>query len=450
MAAFASDLRRLRHRAGNPTYRDMARSALFSSSVLSSAASGYRLPTLQVTLAFVAACDGDREGWRRRWLQVAGSPEVAGGAVSRPTTRPAPHECTGHTPLPRPAQLPSRPGALIGRVDELHRLHAPPPIPRVIHGPVGVGKTQLALTYAHNIAPGMVDGQLYADFATLPSAGAAVLGFLHALGVPREQLPGAPDQQAGLYRSLLAERRMVVLLDNVRDEQQVRPLLGETPHSVTIVVGRAALLGLRDVRRVRLDVLPRTDAIAMIAAAVPGPAEADLYGCDRIAELCGDLPLALDIAARRLAAQPGALPRVVARRLAEPADALQWLRIGDVSLRASLHSAVSQVGAPAMNLLRRLARLPAHQPGVAALVRDPGCGAPVDDELVEELIEAGLLSADRSGRYRPHPLVRAFMTDHGAAPDPRPLCVDSPAQRPRTGCTTGRPLSLTGAPAPAH
>ncbi|TMR01599.1 helix-turn-helix domain-containing protein, partial [Actinomadura soli] len=74
VAAFASELRRLRALAGNPTYRDMARSALYSPSVLSSAASGHRLPTLQVTLAFVAACGGDQEVWRRRWLEVCGDP----------------------------------------------------------------------------------------------------------------------------------------------------------------------------------------------------------------------------------------------------------------------------------------------------------------------------------------------------------------------------------------
>lgn len=423
VAAFASELRRLRVRAGNPTYRDMARSALFSSSVLSSAASGRRLPTLPVTLAFVEACGGDREAWRRRWLQVSD-----GGRKPH-----APVEPLARLALPRPAQLPLRPRGFVGRFGELRRLGEPSAMPVVISGPAGVGKTELALRYAHDIAPEMADGQLYADVGPLDASGtgaAAILdGFLRALGVPAEQVPAALDQRAGLYRSVLAERRMVVLLDNVRDERQVRPLLAEARHSITILVSRVQLLGLRDVRRVRLDVLPRRDSIAMIMAAVPDRMAADPDAGDRLAELCGDLPLALDIALRKLVAWPDLPLRRVISRLAEPGAILDWLRAGDLSVRESLSSAYLGLSNPARTLLRRLALLPA---GTPLIWSDPV--VPAADELVEELTEAGMLRrGDGPGGCRMDALVRTFVL--GAAPRsrqqtplPRPVALNERKQ----------------------
>ncbi|MFC7616409.1 helix-turn-helix domain-containing protein [Actinokineospora soli] len=156
VAAFASELRALRAQAGNPTYRDMARTALYSSSVLSSAASGRRLPTLKVALAFVAACGGDRETWRRKWLIAADA---------HPAEQPEP---VPRPPLPRPAQLPMRPRGFVGRDEELAGLSGQGSTPVVITGPVGVGKSELALRHAHDLAATTVDGQLYADLDPLP------------------------------------------------------------------------------------------------------------------------------------------------------------------------------------------------------------------------------------------------------------------------------------------
>src|SRR5512139_1991592 len=182
VAAFASELRRLRACAGNPTYRDMARSALCSPSVLSSAASGHRLPTLPVTLAFVAVCGGDREAWRRRWLEISG--QVQPEAVRRPRQR----NLTTGVGLPPPAQLPLRPGGFVGRVDELRHLSRPSTAPIVVSGPVGVGKSAFALNYADQIAAEMIDGRLYADLGPPALDLQAVLtGFLLALGIPNER-----------------------------------------------------------------------------------------------------------------------------------------------------------------------------------------------------------------------------------------------------------------------
>ncbi|WIY05748.1 ATP-binding protein [Amycolatopsis mongoliensis] len=413
-AAFASELRRLRAGAGNPTYRDMARAALFSPSALSSAASGARLPSLQVTLGFVAACGGDRESWRRRWLEAAGETRKRNPPGIRYKRSPA------HQQLPRPAQLPLRPRGFVGRRAELCRLGLDSTGATVISGPSGVGKTELALHHAHQMAQEMVDGQLYADLGPLTGtssdAGYLLDGFLLALGVPGDHLPDTLDQRAGLYRSLLAERRLVVLLDNVRDERQVRLLLAETRRSVILVVSRTRLLGLRDVRRIRLDVLPRADSIAMITAAIPDRAAAAPQECDRLAELCGDLPLALDVALRKLVDRPHLGLHRVNAKLAESSDALEWLEIGDLSVRDSLDSVYRNLSDAAKTLVKCIARLP--------LTYDLGTLMQGEDDLVEELVEANMVRrSEDSATFRIMPLVRAYVVEVATSP-----LVDVPTQ----------------------
>ncbi|WP_410670891.1 helix-turn-helix domain-containing protein [Amycolatopsis sp. cmx-4-68] len=384
---FARELRELRARAGNPTYREMARSAMYSSSVLSSAASGNRMPSLQVTLAFVAACGGDEQAWRRHWhAATSGYPPPPSGARKR---RPGLFLRRG-TP-PHPAQLPPRPRGFTGRSAELAWLRAPRDTPLVISGPAGVGKSDLALHYAHAIAA-ETDGQLYADLGGLRHGGGAppvpetadVLdGFLRALGVDDDQLSGTFDHRAGLYRTLLAERRLVVVLDNVQDERQVRPLLAETTTSTTLLVSRKRLLGLRDVHRLQLSPLSRGDSIAMITAALPHLAVAAGPDGDCLAGLCGDLPLALDLALRKIASRPRLTLRRVVDEWRLNGNTVDWLSVGDLSLRTCLESAYRTLSPPARDLLEQLARTP---PGALdALPADA-------DELAEEIADAGLLT----------------------------------------------------------
>lgn len=407
VAEFASRLRHLRAEAGNPTYRDMARSAMYSASVLSSAANGHRLPTLQVALAYVDACRGDRELWRRHWLAAA-----AGGGI--PVVGPRSAAPGPKAALPRPAQLPLRPQGFVGRSEELARLADPGSCPVVISGPVGVGKSELALHHAHDLAEQLVDGQLYADLGPLTGAGYDVPGllgcFLTALGVPPEQLPAAPDQRAGLYRSLLAQRRVLVLLENVHCERQIRPLLADSGTSTTIVVSRSSLLGLRDVRRVRLEPLLRAESVQLIARALPERTRADPAGANRLAELCGDLPLALDIVTRKLLSRPDISLRWAVSRLDHPGLLLDWLSVGDLSMRESLNSAHLQLGDRAGELLDLLAGR--SEPDLRPEESIPA-GA---DELIGELVDAGMLRpGERHGTYRLDPLVRAFVSDRDPA-----------------------------------
>ncbi|MER5862957.1 helix-turn-helix transcriptional regulator [Kitasatospora sp. NPDC002040] len=451
VAEFASRLRRLRADAGSPTYRDMAASAMYSASVLSSAANGHRLPTLQVALAYVQACRGDREEWRRRWLVAA-----AGGGVPVVGPRPAVPAAESQGPgpggppkvvggLPRPAQLPPRPHGFVGRSAELVRLAGPCSSPVVISGPVGVGKSELALRHAYDLSEQLVDGQLYADLGPLTETGydvpGLIGGFLSALGVPPERIPAVPDQRAGLYRSLLSQRKLLVLLENVHCERQIRPLLGDSETSTTIVVSRTSLLGLQNVRRLRLEPLPRADSVELITRALPERAQADPAGADRLAQLCGDLPLALDIATRKLAARPDITLRLAVSRLDCPVTLLDWLAVGDLSMREALNSAHLELSDRASELLDLLAKRPESE------LRTEESIPAGSDDLIDELVDAGMLGAGlRPGSHRFDPLVRAFVSDRDPAHNLLPRReLPFPRMRPEplTGGSAGRADQLS-------
>ncbi|HET9137735.1 NB-ARC domain-containing protein [Actinophytocola sp.] len=394
-----------------------------------------------MALAFVRACQGDLAVWEQRWHDVAGPRQ----------TRPVPRPAAGvATPLPRPAQLPLRPRGSPGRAAELRQLNGglvERGAPVLISGPVGVGKSELALRHAHAIADQQVDGQLYADLGSpdLAEQGADTVlsGFLQALGVAGEHLPNSPDQRAGLYRSLLAERRLVVLLDNVPNESTARTLLAPAPRTVTIMVSRRRLLGLRDVRRVQLDVLSRADSIAMISAAVDVD-DRDRVACDRLAALCGDLPLALDVATRKLAARPNLDLGGAVSRLAEPGVLPRWLRIGDISVQQALNSVYQRLSGRATSLLGYLAR---HAPCEHIVLNAVGDA----DEPIEELVEAGMLRRGlNSGSFRLDALIRAFAIQRTApapsAGGPRVLAAPpvGPAQRPSNRATRRRVRRVKG------
>jgi hypothetical protein len=384
-----------------------------------------------VALAYVRACGGDVGEWRHRWLELqeeAAPLEGLDEQATRIPPMPAP-------PLPRPAQLPLRSHAFTGRHGELRRLASGGSAagPVVISGPPGVGKSELALAYAHHLAQDTVDGQLYADLScnapSSPGPHAVIDGFLHALGVPAQQFPSA-DQRAGLYRSLLAQRRVLVLLENACCERQVRPLLAESRLSVTIVVGRAPLFGLSGVRRIRLDVLSRPDSVAHIATVLPQRAQEDPAACDQLAALCADLPLALDIATRKLAARPELTLRHGVNRLREPRARLDWLRVGDLSVREMLNAAYARLDDAARALLYRLARQCGDLSATGS-TRRTMAAPPGEEDYYEQLAEAGMLRwGQYSGTYYLDPLVRAFVSDPSRCPAAVPLNALRPHARP--------------------
>ena len=196
-----------------------------------------------------------------------------------------------------------------------------------IGGTAGVGKTALAVQWAHRVAGWFPDGQLYVNLRgygprePVP-AGEALAGLLHSLGVPRHEIPAETDERAARYRSLLAGRRMLIVLDNARDAGQVRPLLPGTQGCMTVVTSRDSLAGLvaRDgAVRMDLDLLSPADATTLLRVLIGGRATADPAAAQALAQACCRLPLALRVAAELAAARPGS-PGRPGHRAGRPAQ----------------------------------------------------------------------------------------------------------------------------------
>lgn len=340
-----------------------------------------------------------------RGLPVAGTGEVA----ARPIV---------------PRQLPAGLAALAGRerelavVEDAHRARTALVV--AIDGMAGTGKTALAVHAAHRLAPGFPDGQLYVDLhghgAAPVEPGEALARMVRALGVPAEEIPDHDEDRAALYRSVLSERRVLIVLDDAAGEEQVKPLLPAGPGCRVIVTGRGRLSGLGDTRAVSLDVLPAPAAVALFAevagherAAGASPGE-----LEEVAARCGWLPLAVRIAAERLRARPTWSVRDLLKRLA--GDRLAELAAGGHDVAAALDRSYDRLPAE----LRRAYRLLGARAGdgaddgaddsanldsrtAAALL---GTSAPHAERLLERLLDAHLLRESAPGRYRFHDLVR--------------------------------------------
>lgn len=449
ISRFAYELRQLRAAAGYPGYRELAGKALFSASVLSAAASGSSLPSLQVALAYASACGGDVADWRRRWKAAA-----ADLALRTENARAA---TTGSAFTP--AELPPGPACYTGREPEAARLVArtDPRNPSraasvVISGPIGVGKTSFALHVAQRTRSLYPDGQLYVDLTGSRMQGHSpyyVTGLLlDALGVPA---PADPRRRAGLYRSVLAVRRVLVMLDNAGRESAVRPLLAAGSRSLVVITSRGRLAGLDNVHRVTLDALPPADSRALIAA-VAGPRLATISPgtAESLSALCGHLPLALWIAATRLVGHRDREPEDAVARLKLGAVPLDWLQVGDVSVRQRLQSAYQQLAPPVRQAFRALGFAWDGTVTVAQIAQHTGASAPAAGHQLEELVDSGLLQAAPTGAgYYVPPLFAAFARELPGQPEPAPArCPRRPAILPCAGPGVSGSGGQAGSPRP--
>lgn len=283
------------------------------------------------------------------WKPVAARLEgPAGQGVALPGIRGSAGDASGEPPQQAtPRQLPGGVRHFTGRAGELAMLtglldqagqeRPGTVVISAIGGTAGVGKTALAVHWAHQAADRFPDGQLYVDLRGYGpdhpvTVADALAGFLRALGVPGQGIPPGADERAARYRTLIAGRRMLVLLDNARDADQVRPLLPASPACMTVVTSRDALAGLvaRDgAVRLDLDLLPPPDAIGLLRALIGPRAAADRRAVDLLAGLCGRLPLALRIAAELAAARPAAPLTDLVAELAGQHDRLDLLDVGE-------------------------------------------------------------------------------------------------------------------------
>jgi len=372
-------------------------------------------------------------------LFEAGPQEL--GLIADAPAEPAavPAAVTGAAPAPR--ELPRAPADFTGRTGEVAALRellgaggASPVVISAIDGMGGVGKSALAIHVAHQLAGVFPDGQLYVDLQGA-TAGLAPLDPLDALGRMLRSLggepapvPGGVEEAAARFRSLAAGRRLLILLDNARCAEQVRPLLPGSLTCGVLVTSRQVLGTLEGVRPLHLDVLPADQALELLGRiAGPGRIAAERAAATDVVRRCGELPLAVRLAGARLAARPAWPVRELSAHLADAAHRLEALSAGEMAVRASFDvslfalregaDATDRAAAAAFGLL---SLLDGPDFGAAAAARLLGVADVAAVAVLERLVDVQLLETPRPGRYRFHDLLRLYAREHAAREHPEP------------------------------
>ena len=344
-----------------------------------------------------------------------------------------------HLRVPVPRELPADVAAFTGRAAELGQLDqllmpagtkqtsraavgrtpANAAVISAVSGTAGVGKTALALHWAHRVAGAFPDGQLYTDLhgydAAQPLSPAdALTGFLRALGVDGADIPSSQDERAARYRSLLAGKQMLIVLDNASTVEQVRPLLPGAATCATIVTSRDSLAGLvaRDgATRLELDLLPLPDAVNLLRDLIGPRADAHPRAAAELAVRCARLPLALRVAAE-LAAARGEV--ALADLVAELGDQRRRLDLLDAAgdprtaVRAVFSWSYRNLDSGAARAFRLMGLHPGAEFDSYAVAALTGTGQEHAAQLMSILTRAHLLQSAGSSRYAMHDLLRAY------------------------------------------
>jgi len=326
-----------------------------------------------------------------------------------------------------PRQLPATPESFTGRTAELAQLDrllrdretSTPVVISAVSGMGGIGKTALAVHWAHQARDNFRDGELYIDMQGFHPSGrpvtpeAAIVQFLAALGVGTDRLPVALTEQTGLYRTLMADRRMLVLLDNVRDADQVRPLLPGSPYCRVLITSRSRLSGLavrEGAQRIALDNLDLRDAVRLLRRTIGSRATEQPGATAALANLCGLHPLALLIAAERVVGGDGAVADAVSA-LTESADRLSSLAVPDddsAAIRKVFTWSYQGLDEPERRLFRLLGLHDGPDITLAPCAALAGLGERECASRLDLLVDAHLVDAPENGRYRLHDLLRLF------------------------------------------
>jgi tetratricopeptide (TPR) repeat protein/transcriptional regulator with XRE-family HTH domain len=364
--------------------------------------------------------------------QLAGTLGVAQAVPPAPPAHPSPPPV-----LVVPRQLPTRVPHFAGRAKELRTLDAvldqaaserasgaTGVVISAIGGTAGVGKTALALHWAHKVAAKFPDGQLYANLRGFDAGGSTsadpadvLRGFLDALGVHPERIPADTDGLAALYRSVLARRRMLVLLDNAADAAQVRPLLPASPDCLVIVTSRrelSALAAREGARLLLLDVLSEKEASELLVARLGRDrATTEPWAVTELAALCARLPLALSVVVARAAAAPKLPLSSLAAELTELGGRLDALDAGDpaANVRTVLSLSYRYLPEGAARMFRLLGLHPGPDISAAAAASLAGVGQAAARAALRDLTRASLLTEVAPHRYAFHDLLRAYAAE---------------------------------------
>ncbi|MGN9908965.1 BTAD domain-containing putative transcriptional regulator [Phytohabitans sp. LJ34] len=359
--------------------------------------------------------------------EVSPVPDLAQPAVPSPVAPPA--SWTTLSTLPLDLRMHVGRADVIARAErELTPADGGSAVPMMaIWGPPGVGKTALAVRIAHQLRDAFPDGQWYVRLAGAGGGGRdpmdVLAELLHMSGLEPSHLPAQPDARAALLRARLADRRVLLLLDDAADAAQIRPLLPGIAGPVLLVTSRADLRGLaalHDVRAVTLDVLSPDEARTLLAELIPDVAAESPELMSELARLCGYLPLALRLAAANLIRRPHA---DVARYISQlkAGDRLRYLAVAgdpEAAVRATFALSYTALTAPAARLFRMLGLVPGADitsAAAAALLGVPPADA---EDLMDQLTARSLLGQYRAGRYQPHDLLRMYAAELAAAEEP--------------------------------
>ncbi|MDG4786497.1 tetratricopeptide repeat protein [Micromonospora sp. WMMD1102] len=435
VAELAALLRHLRRRearlegASPLTYRELAAKTGWSRGILGEYFAGRVLPPtdrFDILIRLLGATPGEQGALATARDRVEERRRPAGPA--EPVT-PAPAS---------PRQLPPTVPGFTGRASQLAELDrlleadpaAPVALITAVSGTAGVGKTALALHWAHRVADRFSDGQLYLNLRGFDPTGSpvapaeAIRALLDALGVPPQRIPATLDGQAALYRGLLAARHTLVVLDNARDADQVRPLLPGGPACRVLVTSRNQLAGLVSTggaRPIVLDLLNWAEARQLLAARIGAErVAAEPRAVDDIVNACSRLPLGLAIVAARAALNPGFALGALAAELGEARGGLAAFTGSDPAsdVRAVFSWSYRALGPETARLFRLLALHPGPSVGTPAVASLAGLPPGEVRPLLAELTDANLVAEHGPGRYACHDLLVAYAAELTVAVDP--------------------------------
>jgi DNA-binding SARP family transcriptional activator/tetratricopeptide (TPR) repeat protein len=393
-----------------------------------------RVPSGGPGLAYGAPPDASRPSGAGRQADGTGQVPARHVPARQVPARQTPAWRAGQNGPPRPRQLPFDVRQFAGRAAELTAMTASLDeaaglsVVTAVGGCGGVGKTALAVHWAHRVTGRFPDGQIYLNLRgydpalpTLTPAD-AVAALLSALAVPRSRMPHSLDERTALYRSLLSDRRMLILLDNARDSGQVRPLLPGSRDSMVLVTGRSDFVGLvatEGARLLTVGPLSEEESAQLLAGRL-GQDWLDAEPADRLEliGLCGRLPLALSIAAARVASAGGGLSALVSE-LGSAGGLLDGLTGDDqlASVRAVLSWSCDGMTGQAARMFRLLSLHPGPDISAAAAASLAGITPRDGSRALGELCHAQALQQHAPGRYSFHDLLRTFAAEQSAEYD---------------------------------